>query len=292
MKSINKRRLRTVRNISFDVVFDIIGGALYAAGIYSFISAANFAPGGIAGLSIILNHYLKIPIGVGMLLFNIPVSLLTLKFLGKKFFFASIKSMVIVSLLTDLVFPLLPVYTGEPLLAALFGGLLSGIGLALIYSRNSSTGGTDFIIMSLRKKIPQFSIGTLSLVIDGVVILLGGFVFGYIEAVLYGVIVTIVCAATIDIVTNGFGAKRMVIIISDKADDVVKGIYDCIDRGVTSIDAKGTYTNKTKNVLLCTCSKTEAFSVKRLVSQIDKSALVFFCTVEEAYGFGFKDLKS
>lgn len=152
MKSINKRRLRTVRNISFDVVFDIIGGALYAAGIYSFISAANFAPGGIAGLSIILNHYLKIPIGVGMLLFNIPVSLLTLKFLGKKFFFASIKSMVIVSLLTDLVFPLLPVYTGEPLLAALFGGLLSGIGLALIYSRNSSTGGTDFIIMSLRKK--------------------------------------------------------------------------------------------------------------------------------------------
>ncbi len=292
MREKTKQRWLSVRRYSTDVAFDIIGGSLYAAGIYSFISAASFAPGGIGGLSIIVNHYLHIPIGLCMLILNVPVILLTLKTLGKRFLLTSIKSMVIVSLITDLIFPLFPAYSGEPLLAALFGGLLSGIGLALIYSRNSSTGGTDFIIMSLRKKFPQFSIGTLSLAIDGVVIILGGFVFGYIEAVLYGAIVTIVCSATVDIIMNGLGAKRMVVIISNKSDDIIKGIYNSIDRGVTRLDATGTYTGEQREVLLCTCSKTEAFTVKRLINDIDRSAIVFFCTVEEAYGFGFKDLKN
>lgn len=130
------------------------------------------------------------------------------------------------------------------------------------------------------------------MIIDGTIIVTGGIVFGSIDAVLYGVIVTIVSAFTVDMVMTGLGAKRMVIIITKKSQEIIEGIYHTIDRGVTSLDATGTYTGESRKMLLCTCSKREAFTVKKLINNIDDKAIVFFCTVEEAYGFGFKDLKS
>lgn len=271
-----------------DLPMDIIGGALYAAGIFSFASAAKFAPGGIAGLSVILNHFTKLPIGLGTLLFNIPVVLFCYRTLGKWFLIKSLKTMAISTLLLDVLFPLLPVYSGDPIMAALYAGALSGTGLALIYRRGSSTGGTDFLIMSLRKKLPHISIGTLSIFTDGVVILLGGAVFGRVDAVLQGILMTAVATMLIDKITYRLTAGQLAIIITSEGDKVSSNIHAIIERGVTSMKAVGTFTGHEKQVLICACSRAEAHRIRRIVYGLDENALIMFCPYDAAYGLGFQ----
>lgn len=275
-----------------DLLHDIIGSILYAAGIYTFAATANFAPGGITGIAMIINHYVPfLRIGLLSLIINVPVAIICYRLLGRVFFFKSVKSMLISALFLDLVFPLFPQYDGanNPLLAALFAGALSGAGLALIYMPGSSTGGTDFIIMSIRKKKPHLSIGTISMIVDGTVILLGGVVFGNINAVLYGVLMTIVSTTVIDKVMYGTGTRRMLLVISDKAEEIAKAIMEETERGATLADVRGAYTGQQHQMMICVCSKVEVFTSRRIINRIDPGAIVMLTTVDEAYGEGFME---
>ena len=271
------------------VIADVVGGALYAAGIYSFASAAEFAPGGIAGLAVILNHFTGLPIGLCTLAFNVSVILLCFKMLGRRFFLRSLCTMGVSTILLDLVFPLLPVYHGDALMAALFAGALSGAGLALIYAQDSSTGGTDFVILSLRKKMPHLSIGTISLVTDGTIILLGGIAFGRIDAVLQGIVMTAVSTTIIDKITYRFTAGQMAVIITNHGDAIARQIGAQVERGVTAVNAVGTYTGEPRQMLLCACSRAEAFRIRSIAYAQDKSALVMLCPFDAAYGLGFQE---
>ena len=278
--------------LGHDLLYDILGSILYAAGIYTFAATANFAPGGITGVAMIINHYLPfLRIGLLTLLINIPVAIICYRLLGRVFFFKSLKSMLISALILDYVFPLLPQYDGanNPLLAALFAGALSGAGLALIYMPGSSTGGTDFVIMSIRQLKPHLSIGTISMAIDGAVILVGGLVFGNINAVLYGVLMTIVSTTVIDKVMYGSGTRRMLLVISDKAEEIAKGIMEETERGATLADVRGAYTGQPHQMMMCVCSKVEVFASRRVINRIDPNAIVMLTTVDEAYGEGFME---
>ena len=273
-----------------DVLHDIVGSILYAAGIYTFAATANFAPGGITGVAMIINHYFPfLRIGLLSLLINVPVAIICYRLLGRVFFFKSVKSMLISALFLDLVFPLFPQYDGanNPLLAALFAGALSGVGLAIIYMPGSSTGGTDFVIMSIRKLKPHLSIGTISLIVDGVVILLGWPVFGNINAVLYGVLMTIVSTTIIDKVMYGTGTRRMLLVISDHAKEIADVIMEETERGATLANVRGAYTGKPHQMMMCVCSKVEVFHARRIINRIDPNAIVMLTTVDEAYGEGF-----
>ena len=273
-----------------DVLHDVVGSILYAAGIYTFAATANFAPGGITGVAMIINHYVPfLRIGLLSLLINVPVAIICYRLLGRVFFFKSVKSMLISALFLDLVFPLFPQYdgAGNPLLAALFAGALSGVGLAIIYMPGSSTGGTDFVIMSIRKLKPHLSIGTISLIVDGVVILVGWPVFGNINAVLYGVLMTIVSTTIIDKVMYGTGTRRMLLVISDKAQEIASVIMEETERGATLADVRGAYTGKPHQIMMCVCSKVEVFHARRIINRIDPAAIVMLTTVDEAYGEGF-----
>ncbi len=275
-----------------DLLHDVIGSILYAAGIYTFAATANFAPGGITGIAMIINHFVPfLRIGMLSIIINIPVAIICYRLLGRVFFFKSVKSMLISALFMDLVFPLLPQYDGanNPLLAALFAGALSGIGLALIYMPGSSTGGTDFIIMSIRKLKPHLSIGTISLAVDGIVIVAGGFVFGNINAVLYGVLMTIVSTTVIDKVMYGTGTRRMLLVISDHAQELASAIMEETERGATLADVRGAYTGNPHQMMMCVCSKVEVFQARRIIARIDPSAIVMLTTVDEAYGEGFME---
>ena len=275
-----------------DVLHDVVGSILYAAGIYTFAATANFAPGGITGVAMIINHYLPfLRIGLLTLLINIPVAIICYRLLGRVFFFKSLKSMLISALILDYVFPLFPQYDGanNPLLAALFAGALSGAGLALIYMPGSSTGGTDFVIMSIRKLKPHLSIGTISMAVDGAVILVGGLVFGNINAVLYDVLMTIVSTTVIDKVMYGSGTRRMLLVISDKAEEIAKGIMEETERGATLADVRGAYTGQPHQMMMCVCSKVEVFASRRVINRIDPNAIVMLTTVDEAYGEGFME---
>ena len=280
------------KTLGRDLLYDILGSILYAAGIYTFAATANFAPGGITGVAMIINHYLPfLRIGLLTLLINIPVAIICYRLLGRVFFFKSLKSMLISALILDYVFPLFPQYDGasNPLLAALFAGALSGAGLALIYMPGSSTGGTDFVIMSIRKLKPHLSIGTISMAVDGAVILVGGLVFGNINAVLYGVLMTIVSTTVIDKVMYGSGTRRMLLVISDKAEEIAKGIMEETERGATLADVRGAYTGQPHQMMMCVCSKVEVFASRRVINRIDPNAIVMLTTVDEAYGEGFME---
>jgi len=277
--------------IGRDLLHDVVGSFLYAVGISFFAENANFAPGGITGIAMIIHHYVPfLGIGLMSLIINIPVAIICYRLLGQVFFFKSVKSMLISALFLDVIVPLLGSYPDaatNPLLAALFAGALSGIGLAIIYMPGSSTGGTDFIIMSIRKLKPHLSIGTISLVVDGVVILLGWPVFGNINAVLYGVLMTVVSTTVIDKLMYGTGTRRMLLVISDKAQEIANSIMEETERGATLADVRGAYTGKPHQMMMCVCSKVEVFTSRRIINRIDPSAIVMLTTVDEAYGEGF-----
>lgn len=278
-----------LRDFTVDLGYDIVGSALYAAGIYTFASHASFAPGGVSGLAIILNYLAGLPIGIATLSMNIPLILISYRILGRTFLLKTIKTTVISAFLMDTVFPLFPVYMGEPILAALYTGAFSGAGLALIYMRGSSTGGTDLIIMSIRKKKPHFSIGQLGLFIDGIVIATGGLVYGRIDAVLQGVIATVVSNIVIDKILYGAGSGKIAMIVTDLGVTVAERISDEIERGTTMVDAVGAFTQETKDLLICACSKRQIHEVRRVVYEVDPYALIMITSYDEAYGYGFQE---
>lgn len=286
-----------MKEIGIDVIYDIIGSVLYAVGFYTFASNADFAPGGVGGISIIINHYLPwMPLFLCQNLINIPIALICYKLLGRKFFMKSLITMFFMWIIGDFVAPLFPKYGGEQiaeanrLIAAIFAGILTGAGLALIYMRGSSTGGSDFVIMSIRKKKPHMSLGSITLFIDGSIILIGGLVFGNINAVLYGIIMTILSSLVIDKLMYGSGAQKMLLIISENTDEIKDKIFKETERGVTFVKGVGAYTGQEKHIIMCLCSKTEVFTVREIVKKSDPNAMVTISTVDEAYGLGFNRL--
>lgn len=287
MRKLNTAKIKV--NL-IDTLFDIIGGALYAAGIYSFAAKAQFAPGGIAGLGVIINHYTGLPIGVCTLVLNIPVIFICLRALGRNFLFRSLRTMIIGTVLMDFVFPLLPAYGGDKLVAALFAGALSGLGLALIYWRGSSTGGMDFVILSLRKKYPHLSIGTISIITDGAVILLGGLIFKNVDAVLEGILMTAVYTTVVDKLMSSFAAGQVVFVITDKGGEMSDRIMRSIGRGVTAVSGTGMFSKENRNILMCACTRSEACRIRKLAYNADNEALVLLCPYDTAYGMGFEPL--
>lgn len=183
------------------LIVDIIAAIFLGISIDTFIVNANFAPGGVTGLSVIANYLFNVPIGLAILLFNIPIVLLTYKRLGKKFFIVSAITMIICSLFIDYVTILLPAYTENEIISVLFAGLFAGIGYSILFNNDSSTGGTDFIVVAIKKAKDDLSFGTLVFILDGLIVLLSSFIFKDILAFLYGILYTIITSISMDMTT-------------------------------------------------------------------------------------------
>ena len=292
------------KTLATDIIYDIIGSVLYGAGLYNFAYTANFAPGGVSGLSMLINILTsKIPffqnttipffqggisIGLAMILVNIPIIFFCFKALGPEFFFRSVKTILISSLIVDHLMPHLWTYQGSPMLAAIFGGVLAGAGLSCIYMRDSSTGGSDFVILAIQKKNPHLSIGRVSLAVDGVVILLGGIVYGTVDAALYGLLMTITYSLIIDKIMLGNDSRKLLTIITTNGDMISQEINEKVSRGVTIINGKGAYTGDSKQILLCACSNAQVYKVKRIVYSMDEKSFIMVSSVDAAFGEGFK----
>ena len=256
------------KELAVDILYDIIGSILFGAGIYTFAEGGNFAPGGISGIALIMNKLWNLPVGTMTLILNIPLVIISYKTVGKRFLMKTARTMIISTIFVDLVFPMFPYYTGQRLLAAIYSGALLGLGMVLFYMRGSSSGGADFLTMTIKKKRPHMSLGRLTLLIDLIIILIGWPVFGDVDSVLYGLIA---------------------VIVTSKGEETAEEIGRITDRGVTSLEGMGTYTKSKRNVLLCACSKSEAYLVKNAVYQVDDSAFVMFTETSEVLGEGFKE---
>lgn len=293
-----KNKLKNIRidpkTLGIDILFDIVGCVLYGAGIYNFAYASDFAPGGVSGLAILVNTLTKpvisagVPIGLAMLLINIPIILICFRFLGPAYFARSVKTILFSSLIVDTLMPKLWIYQGNPMLAAIFGGILAGAGLSCIYMRDSSTGGSDFIILSIQKTHPQLSLGAVSLAVDGVVILLGGVVYGKVDAALYGMIMTITYSLIIDKIMIGNDSRKQLTIITSKGKEIADCVTHELQRGVTIVSGRGGFTGAEKDLLICVCSKSEVFKIKRAAHELDATSFVMVSSIDAAYGKGFK----
>ena len=273
-----------------DLLFDIIGSILYAFGVYTFAVGADFAPGGVSGLAVIIHHFFQqVPIGTAILCINIPIILLCYRVMGKMFLVKSLKTMVISSFFLDAVFPRFPLYQGDALLASVFAGVFMGLGLACIYTRGSSTGGSDFFILSLNKLFPHRSIAQITLIADGSIVVLGGLLYGRIDALLLGVIATFTSSSVIDAVLIGKQSGKMVTIISSNGPEIAKAINSEVGRGSTMIQATGTYTGAPRQVIMCACSKNQISPIRKIVFRLDDHAIVTVGSYDETFGEGFQD---
>ncbi len=271
-----------------DLCYEFVGAFLFAVGIYTFARAAQYATSGVSGVALIVNHVLPaIPVGTLTFIINIPIILLCYKIVGRKFMLRSLRTMLIVVFFTDVVVPLIPEYTGNKILACIFAGVFAGLGLATVYMRGTSTGGTDFIVMSIKKLHPHMSIGQLILLTDCIVILLGGVVFGNIDAVLYGIITSFVSTTVIDKMIFGAGGGKLTIIISKKGKEIAQKINSVADRGVTRVNAVGTYSGSEMDMLFCVASKSQVFKIRNIAHEIDENAFITITEASEIFGEGF-----
>ena len=265
----------------------IIGCILYSIGVNSFAVPSSIAQSGVTGVAVILNHLFSVPVGTVNLLLNIPLLILMWIFLGKKLVARTLWVTVLLSAALDLIAMFIPVYTGDKILASLFCGLLQGSGLGLIMITGATSGGTDIVARLVHKFFPHITIGRVVMLADAVIIAAGMLVFGSIETGLYAIIVIFVSTKVIDSMIYGTGNGKMLMVVTDKADEVSKAIISSSRRGVSIIPAVGAYTGESKNVLICVARKHEISGIIKTIKSIDDKTFIIVSEANEILGEGF-----
>lgn len=280
-------RKEKVTKVLTDILAELVGSMFIAIGLYNFALEAKFPISGFSGLAMIVYRLTGLPIGVTTILLNIPVTILCFRVLGKGFFMRSLRCMVISSVCVDVIAPLLPVYQGERLLAALCTGVLSGIGYAMIYMRNSSTGGADFISMSLKAVRPHLSLGKIMFAMDFFIVALGGAIFQDIDGMIYGLIINSLLSIMVDKTMYGVNAGKLALIVTEQGKAMTEMIDERTGRGTTILHASGGYRQDEKQVVMCACNNKEMFLVEKAAKEIDEKSFMIILESNEVLGEGF-----
>ena len=277
------------KTLMADVFYDIIGCILYAVGINCFIIPQNFAGGGVSGIALIITYLTGLPNGMVTLVLNIPLIIFTFKILGHRFLLKSVKTLAILTFCIDVVTIDFPVYTGDPMLAAICAGLTIGAGLGIVYRRGSSTGGSDFITLSVNKLKPHFSVGTITSTIDYGVLTVSALVLGNLDASLYGCLAMFISAKILDNIMYGGNKGKMLMIVTEKGDEVANAIFDTTERGVTVADVRGAYSGHPKQLIISAMSKHELPKARKAAYLADEKSFTMITNTDEVFGEGFID---
>lgn len=274
---------------SIDIFIDILGGIFIALGTYNFAAAAEFPMVGVNGIALIFYQLWGLPIGRTAMLLNIPIAVFCFKVLGRRFFLRSVRTILITSFLMDYAAPLFPVYEGDRMLAAICTGILSGFGFALIYMRDSSTGGADFIILSLKSLHPHLTIGKISFAMDAVIVLLGVMIVSKdVDSLIYGIIISFLLSTMVDKVMYGISAGKLTLIVTEHSQEVAEKIDQVTGRGSTFLKAQGSYSGEDKDVVMCACNNKQMYGIRSVVKEIDPNAFIIIMESNEVLGEGFK----
>ena len=269
-----------------------LGSALYALGFVWCYAPNGIAFGGITGVAQIINYLVPaFPIGVTVIVLNVPLFILGWKLIGGRLLVSSLYAMFISSVFIDLLMPLSDWPAMEPLLACIFGGLLMGLSLGLIFLQGATTGGTDLMARLLKLKLSWLPMGKLLMGIDLAVIVAVSLAFQTLYAALYGLVALYISTIVMDGVLYGMDTAKVAYIISDKNKEISDAIVKDLDRGVTILHGQGAYTGAEKNVLMCAFKQREIAAIKAAVKDIDPAAFVIVCNAHEVLGEGFRDYK-
>jgi len=272
------------KNRIYEAMQILLGVLVFALAFELFLIPNKIAPGGVSGIGTVLYHLFGVPVGISMLLINAVLFVVGFREFGKEFVLKSLAAAVLLSAFIDLLE--LPPVTGDPLLASVYGGVLMGIGLGVIFRVGATTGGTVLFAKMIHRYFHFLGIAWVLFVIDFLVVIFAGLVFGPTLA-LYALVSLFISSKAIDIVQEGLTAVKAFIIISDHSDEISHRILKDIDRGVTVLYGKGAYTSKDKNVLLCALNRMQVVKLKAILDEIDPKAFVLVADVREVMGEGF-----
>ena len=265
----------------------VVGSALFALGFSLFLAPNEINTGGLSGLAQIAVHVLGVgSIGSFTVVFNLPLFIAGGIRIGKRFFAGSLLGMVLSSVLIDAV-AMIPFPQCDILVGALYGGLLCGLGLGVVFASGTSTGGSDILVRLLKLRYRNVPIGTISLCFDGMVVALTGIVFGDISKALYSGIAVFICSQVMDIVVYRFDYSKVVLIISPQFDAIAKAIGLKLDRGATFLDGQGSYSGKNTKIVLTVVKRQQIAELKSLVVSIDPDAFIVVQEAHQVLGEGF-----
>lgn len=277
------------KKLAYDLFIDVAAGILIAIGVYNFAANAGFPLAGISGIALIGYHLFGLPIGMTTMVLNVPIAIGCYRTLGREFFVRSIRSVIITSVIVDVIAPMFPTYSGDLMLAAICTGIFSGLGYAMIFSNNSSTGGMDFITMSVRAKRPHVSLGKITFVTDAIIVAIGGLIFKNVDATIYGFIITYLLSIIIDKLMYGIDAGKMTLIVTEKGQEVADTIAHFSDRGSTILRGTGSYSGADKEVVMCACNNKQMYAIRKAVKKVDPKAFTVIMESNEVLGEGFKE---
>ncbi|NLD34680.1 MAG: YitT family protein [Clostridiales bacterium] len=278
-------RANRVKQYALILIGCLIGAAAYPL----FLVPNGIAPGGVTGVGMVLHHLFAWPVGMTSLLMNIPLFLMGYRSMGRAFVLRTLATTVLFSAMIDML--RMEPLTREPLLASVFGGAFLGIGLGLILRGGATTGGTDLLARVVHRKFSFISVGTFLFALDGAVIVLAGFTMGM-EHAMYAMISVYITTKLLDAVITGLGTGKACYIITRKGDTITRRLLDEVSRGVTAVDATGSYSGSAMQLLVCVVGRMELMAVKAIVREEDHQAFVFITDTHETLGEGFANLAS
>ena len=272
---------------SADMAVFLLAGVLYSAAVNCFTAPNNIAPGGVTGIATLINYLLGVGVGSVSILINIPLIILSFVKLGKKFTIKTAEATVVMFAEVDLIAPLLPVYSGDRMLASIFGGLLMGAGVALIFLRGATSGGIDIAARVVQRRFPHISIGRLILAADVLVAIFAAAVYGDVESALYAVTTSFAASKVIDAAIYGAHNGKLITAVTVRGENIAKRITDTGARGVTIIKAVGAYTGEEKEFIVCAVRPNEAHRFKAIIFDEDPGAFLIVSEINEVVGEGF-----
>ena len=276
-----------IPKIIIEIILTIIGSSIMAIGVSLFLLPNQLSSGGIAGIATITYYLLKIPMGTMILIINIPLFLFSFFKIGKSFFIKSLIGTISLSYFIDL-FDQFEQLTQDRLLACIYGGILMGLGTAVLLKANSSTGGSDLISFIIKEYKPSIRPSNVITLIDIGIIALNVIFFREIEIGLYSAIAIYIMGKIIDILFEGIDFTKLLLIISNHTEEIAKEIGEKVQRGATGIYGKGMYTNEDKLILMCAASRGDVNRIKLITKKIDPRAFIIITNSREVVGLGFK----
>ncbi len=260
---------------------------LYALSFNWFYAPNDFTVGGFTGISQIINFFIPVlPVGVMIIVLNVPLFIVGLKKFGFAFLVKSIYTMALSSVLIDVVDVIHQFSPMDPLLACLYGGVTLGVASGLIFREEATTGGSELGAWIVRSHVERLSIGNICLGIDLTIILIYAAVFGSLNNALYGALALYITTKVLDLVVYGQNTAKLAYIISDKYEEIMQEMI-ARDMGATLLNGKGIYTGSERPLLLCAVRNKEVVSIKRFIKELDPDAFFIVCDASEVLGEGF-----
>jgi len=271
-------------------IWYIIGSILYAVAVAVFIAPNEISPGGLTGVSTIVNYLFSLPTGAILLILNIPILILGFLKFGGKFIINTSVVTVLSSVALTYAETFLPIFKGEKILASIFGGILLGMGISTIMLHGATTGGVDIVAKIINRKWRHFTVGKIILVLDGAVVLMAVIAYKNFESALYSMVSMFASSRIMDSLLYGGDRGKMVYTITDAHKEICEGINSELLRGVTVIEATGGYTGANHKMLICCVRAYEVATLYSIIEKYDPNAFITVIEAGEIIGEGFKKI--